>query len=68
MFEHEENSIELTMPKKISVYVDKKTQAKSVALPFKFLDGTNGVVVVTRLHKEEWNAPKEIDKIKITFT
>ena len=65
---NEEYSVDLTVPRKIHVHTDKKTNAQSIALPFRFLDGGSGVAIVTRLEKETWVPAKDIKSIKIYFT
>jgi len=62
-----QNNVELTIPKKIGVYEDKKTKAQTVALPFKFLDGTPGVVMVTKLRGGKWKPTEDIVSIQINF-
>lgn len=57
----------LIIPQTISVFEDKKTKVKSLALPFQFPDGRNGVVVVTRLHKASWNPIDSIKSITLNY-
>lgn len=59
--------MKIPMPLKISVFEDKKTKVKTVALPFKFKDGTNGAVMVCRLDKGDWNPCEQIQDITINF-
>ena len=59
--------MKIEMPQKISVFEDKKTKVKTVALPFKFQDGTNGAIMICRLDKGDWNPTVEIKDITINF-
>lgn len=54
---------EVVIPQRISVYTDKKTKAKSIALPFQLPDGSNGAVIITRLDTTEWIPSKHILKV-----
>lgn len=60
-------NVELTVPKKIKTVKDKKTGVVSFYLPFKFLDGKNGAVTITRLSKEDYNPDEIIKSIQINF-
>jgi hypothetical protein len=58
---------EIVLPAKIAVFDDKKSGAKTVAFPFVFLDGTSGVVSVTRLKNEIWIPQKDIKSVIINW-
>lgn len=58
---------ELVIPDKVSVFEDKKTGAKTLAMPFQFPDGKNGVVMVSRLHKSAWIPKNHISKVTIHY-
>jgi hypothetical protein len=49
-----------------AVFVDSKTNARSIALPFRFPDGVAGVCIISRLKDQTWE-PKEIKNIIVSF-
>ena len=55
------------IPEKMSVFTDPKTQAKTIALPFQFPDGSNGIVMVSRLSATPFTPFKVLEKITIKF-
>lgn len=57
---------ELKLPKELSVFIDQKTDARTFALPFKLIDGTDAVLMVCRLKKGDWKPEKDITSITIT--
>lgn len=59
---------ELVIPPKLSVFEDKKSKARTIALPFDFPDGSQGIVMVCRLKSEAWVPAKDIEKLVINFT
>ncbi len=61
------NYVEITVPKKIEVFEDKKTRAKTIAFPFRFLDGEKGFVTITKAITDKWKPNDEIQTITITF-
>ncbi len=60
-------NVELTVPKKIATFKDKKTGVSSFYLPFKFLDGKNGAITITRLDKEDFKPIDIVKSIQINF-
>lgn len=50
-----------------SVFIDPKTDARTFALPFKLPDGTNAIVMVTRLKGFDWKPEKVISSITINY-
>jgi hypothetical protein len=58
---------EFIMLKDAAVYIDKKTDAKTVAFPFSFPDGNKGVIMVTRLNKGQWTPIDTIKSIIINY-
>ncbi len=58
---------EFEIPAQVSVFEDKKTGAKTVALPFQFQDGKNGVLMISRLNRLPWKPSESIKKITIEF-
>lgn len=59
---------EIEIPKRIVVFEDKKTNAKTIALPFIFpQDNSSGAILITRLKKEEWKPCEYIKKIIIEY-
>ena len=60
-------SKEIPIPEKISVYEDKKTKARTVALPLDFPDGTHGAVMITRIKNQDWNPGEMVKSVTVTF-
>ena len=61
-------SAEITIVPNLAVHEDQRTKYKSVAFPFTFSSGENGVLIITRLHKSRFEPEKEIKSIVINFT
>lgn len=59
--------VEITIPEKVNVFEDKRSKAKSIAFPFRFLNGDQAVVTITKLKPTKWEVYKEIETIKINF-
>ena len=57
----------ISVPDKVAIYTDKKTGVKSVAFPFSFPDGMNGIITVTKLVKMGWQPSDDIDNIQLNF-
>lgn len=60
-------SAEITVPPNIAVFTDKKTGVKTVAFPFQFPSGENGILSLTKLIKMGWIPSSDIKKITIEF-
>ena len=58
----------IIIPNKISVFEDPKTKVKTVAFPFQFPDGKNGIVSVTRLSKMPWVPSEHIETVHIVWS
>ena len=58
---------EIVIPTRIGVFQDKKTKAKTIALPFVFPDGTNGVIMVTRLSAAPWIPSDTLVKVNLHY-
>lgn len=58
---------ELVIPNKIAVFDDAKTHVKTVAFPFQFPDGRNGVVSITRLSKMPWTPSDDIETVCLVW-
>lgn len=58
----------IVLPNKISVFEDAKTKVKTVAFPFQFPDGKNGVVSITRLSKMPWIPSEDIETVHLIWT
>lgn len=58
---------ELIIPLTIATFEDKRTGARSIALPFQFPDGKNGALLVTRLWPMPWEPGKTIKSITINY-
>lgn len=57
----------IRIPERVQVFDDPKTHAKTVAVPFQFPDGINGVMMVSRLQRMRWTPEREIDSIIINY-
>jgi len=64
---NQNNVQELTIPEKLSLFVDKKSGATTFALPTNLPDGTNAALMVTRIQKGDWNPGELIKKITIEY-
>lgn len=60
------NQNDLVVRKGVKVFVDKKTNARTIALPFRLPDESSAIIMVSRLKNEEWN-PNIIKSITITY-
>jgi hypothetical protein len=58
---------EVVVPNKVAVFEDHKTGVKTVAFPFMFPDGKNGVVSVTRLSKHPWTPSDDIETVVLVW-
>lgn len=59
--------MKIKMPQRISVFEDKKTKVKTVALPFTFKSGAQGAIMICRLDPGDWNPTVDIESIEIHF-
>ena len=57
----------LAIPERVTVFDDPRSHAKTVALTFQFPDGTNGILMVSRLSRIPWSPEKVIKEITITW-
>lgn len=57
----------IIIPKKISVFEDRKTMVKTVAFPFTFNNGKNGILSITHLDPSVWNPSEDIESLTIKF-
>lgn len=57
----------ISVPEKLAIYTDKKTGVKSVAFPFSFPDGNNGIITVTKLVKMGWQPSDDLNTIQLNF-
>ena len=58
---------ELVIPNRVAVFEDHKTKVKTVAFPFQFPDGKQGVISITRLSKLAWNPADDIETVHIVW-
>jgi hypothetical protein len=58
---------ELKINKDVKVFIDGKTNARTIALPFRLPDGASAVVMLCRLKGEVWEPQKEITSITINY-
>jgi hypothetical protein len=58
---------EFKVPEKVSVFEDKRTSAKTLAMPFQFSDGKNGVLMIAKLTKFGWNPSDDIESITVKY-
>ena len=49
------------------VFVDNKTNARTIALPFRLTGGVSSVVMICRMADEQWKPFEEIDSIIINY-
>lgn len=57
----------IEVPERINTFPDKKTGVKSVAFPFQFPSGANGIITITHLDNMPWQPSTDIDTITIKF-
>lgn len=67
MKEKNDNEEVFVIPPNLQVFDDSRTHAKTVAFPFQFPDGINGVLMVSRLQRISWKPERIIKKITITY-
>ncbi len=61
-------SLTINIPADATVFADKKTNVKTMALSFVFpQDYTNGIVSITKLMKFPWQPSQQIESITINF-
>ena len=58
---------ELKIAKGQSLFVDQKTGARTLAIPFKLPDGEEAVLMLTRIKDKNWFPEKEIKNIIINY-
>lgn len=58
---------EIKIKEDVKVFVDKKTNARTIALPFRLTDDTSAVVMICRMKDGEWAVAKEIKSIIINY-
>ena len=51
----------------LKIIEDKRTKAKSIAIPFYLPDGNNAALIITRLNRGDWEPSKDINKVTIEF-
>ncbi len=51
----------------IKVFKDKKTSARTIAIPFRLPDNSSAVLMVTRLKDEEWKPETTIKNLTINY-
>lgn len=49
------------------VFEDKKTKVKTIAYPFTFPNGDNGILSITKLVKMGWTPKNDIESIIIKY-
>lgn len=58
---------EIKLKEYLNVFVDNKTNARTIAFPFRLPDGTSAVLMVCRLKDEQWKPLEEIKNIIINY-
>lgn len=58
---------EIKVKEDIKVFNDKKTNARTIALPFRLPDESNAVVMICRLKNEDWKPEKIIKSVTIKY-
>lgn len=57
---------QLKLGSALKVFEDKKTHARTIAIPFRLPDGTSAVCMISRLKNDKWDA-SEITSIDINY-
>jgi hypothetical protein len=57
----------LHIPTDISVFTDKQTKVKTIALPIVFPLGENGIISITHLTTLPWFPSEDIESVTIKF-
>lgn len=57
----------LTIKPETKVFVDGKTNARTIAIPFRLPDGSNAALMVCRLKNETWEPTGIIKSITIQY-
>lgn len=58
---------ELKINPETKVFVDGKTNARTIAIPFRLPDMSAAALMICRLKNETWEPIKEIKSITITY-
>jgi hypothetical protein len=58
---------EIKIKADVKVFIDAKTGARTIALPFRLSDNQSAVLMISRLKDAEWAPSKEITNITITY-
>lgn len=58
---------EIKLREDTNVFVDSKTSARTIALPFRLPDGTSSVIMICRMKDEQWEPMKEIKSVIINY-
>lgn len=64
----QEEALLLVIPEKIPVYETTGTLIKSIALPFTYLDGRGGHIIISKSTLHGWQANQDIKSILINFS
>ena len=59
--------LEIKIPKVPHLFVDTKTNARTLALPFKLEDGSDAIMMICRLEDSNWFPEKTIKNITINY-
>jgi len=60
-------NLEFNINKDDKVFTDKKTQVKTIAYPFTFPSGDQGIVSITKLVKTDWQPAEDLENIKLVL-
>lgn len=58
---------ELKIAKGQILFVDQKTNARTLAIPFRLPDNSNAICMITRTKDENWEVDKLIKNILINY-
>lgn len=58
---------EIKLKEDTNVFVDKKTKARTLALPFRLPDESSAVIMICRLKDDEWEPNKIIKSVIINY-
>ena len=58
---------EIEIPDNPAIFIDQKTGARTMTIPFRLPDSTAAVLMICRLMNEDWKPSKEIKSITINY-
>lgn len=58
---------QIEIPESVNVFVDSKTNARTIPLPFRLPDGSSAVLMICRMKDELWKPQETIKNIIINY-